>query len=138
MAVRGLGWGAGLSAVAVSRGYSPAAGHESLIVVASLVWSTGSRACGFSSCSSWALESRLSGRGVQGQWIQLPCSMWNLPRPGIEPTSPALAGRFLTTGPSGKPFKYFISHESQYSWKGVRQLSESCFTKEESEDQRDH
>ena len=29
--------------------------------------------------------------------------MWNLPRPGIEPVSPALAGRFFTTEPPGKP-----------------------------------
>ena len=28
--------------------------------------------------------------------------MWNLPRPGTEPVFPALAGRFLTTGPPGK------------------------------------
>ena len=28
--------------------------------------------------------------------------MWNLPEPGIEPESPALAGRFLTTEPPGK------------------------------------
>ena len=28
--------------------------------------------------------------------------MWSLPRPGIKPVSPALAGRFLTTGPPGK------------------------------------
>ena len=28
--------------------------------------------------------------------------MWNLPGPGIESTSQALAGRFLTTGPPGK------------------------------------
>ena len=103
-----------------------------------LLWSTGCRACGFSSCSSWALESRLSNCGAQGQWIQLPYSMWNFPRPGIEPMSPVLAGRFLTTGPPGKSFKSFISHETQYSWKGIRQLLESCFTKEESEDQRDH
>ena len=27
--------------------------------------------------------------------------MWNLPEPGIEPTSPALADGFLTTGPPG-------------------------------------
>ena len=27
--------------------------------------------------------------------------MWNLPRPGIEPVSPALPGGFLTTGPPG-------------------------------------
>ena len=29
-------------------------------------------------------------------------SMWNLPEPGIEPVSPALAGGFLTAGPLGK------------------------------------
>jgi len=29
--------------------------------------------------------------------------MWELPRAGIKPMSPALAGRFLTTGPAGKP-----------------------------------
>ena len=28
--------------------------------------------------------------------------MWDLPRPGIKPTSPALAGRFLTTAPPGR------------------------------------
>ena len=27
----------------------------------------------------------------------------DLPDPGIEPTSPALAGKFLTTEPTGKP-----------------------------------
>ena len=29
--------------------------------------------------------------------------MWNLPRPEIEPMSPALTGRFFTTEPLGKP-----------------------------------
>ena len=29
--------------------------------------------------------------------------MWDLPVPGIEPVSPALAGGFLTTAPPGKP-----------------------------------
>ena len=28
---------------------------------------------------------------------------WDLPGPGIEPLSPALTGRFFTTGPPGKP-----------------------------------
>ena len=32
----------------------------------------------------------------------VPRGMWNLPRTGIEPVSPALAGRFLITGPPGK------------------------------------
>ena len=29
--------------------------------------------------------------------------MWDLPRPGLEPVSPASAGRFSTTAPPGKP-----------------------------------
>ena len=33
--------------------------------------------------------------------------MWDLPGPGIEPVSPALAGRFLTTVPPGKPPYFF-------------------------------
>ena len=30
---------------------------------------------------------------------------WNLPRPGIKPVSPALAGGFLSTVPPGKSVK---------------------------------
>ena len=33
--------------------------------------------------------------------------MWDLPRPGLEPVSPALAGGFLTTAPPGKSFLHF-------------------------------
>ena len=43
---------------------------------------------------------RLSSCGSQAQLL---CSMWDLPRPGLEPMSPALAGRFSTTAPPGKP-----------------------------------
>ena len=39
-----------------------------------------------------------------GVWAELPHGMWNPPRPGVEPMSPALAGRFLTTGSPGKPW----------------------------------
>ena len=35
--------------------------------------------------------------------------IWDLPRPGIEPVFPALAGGFLTTGPPGKPLDFFLS-----------------------------
>ena len=56
-------------------------------------------ACGLSSCGSRALERRRSSCGA---WAQLPRGMWDLPGPGIEPMSPALAGRFLTTAPPGK------------------------------------
>ena len=64
-----------------------------------LLWSTGSRGSGFSSCGSQALERRLSSCG---SWAQLLRDMWDLPRPGLEPMFPALAGGFLTTVPPGK------------------------------------
>ena len=35
--------------------------------------------------------------------------MWDLPRPGLEPVSPALAGRFSTTAPPGKPQSFFYT-----------------------------
>ena len=34
--------------------------------------------------------------------------MWDLPRPGLEPVSPALAGRFSTTAPPRKPQQFFL------------------------------
>ena len=34
----------------------------------------------------------------------LPDRMWDLPRPGLEPASRALAGRLSTTAPPGKPW----------------------------------
>ena len=43
---------------------------------------------------------RLSNRGSRAQLLR---GMWEPPRPGLEPVSPALAGRFLTTAPPGKP-----------------------------------
>ena len=43
---------------------------------------------------------RLSNCGSQAQLL---CGMWDLPRPGLEPVSPALAGRLSTTAPPGKP-----------------------------------
>ena len=40
---------------------------------------------------------------------ELSCSgLWNLPGPGIEPVSPALAGRFLTTGWLRKSYKLIL------------------------------
>ena len=35
--------------------------------------------------------------------------MWDLPRPGLEPLSPALAGRFSTTAPLGKPLPRILN-----------------------------
>ena len=63
----------------------------------------GSRRVGFSSCGSWALEHRLSSCGA---WALLLRGKWDLPGPGLEPVSPALAGVFLTTAPPGKSLGY--------------------------------
>ena len=78
----------GLSLVAASWGYTSlqCAGFSLRWLL--LLRSTGSRHAGFSSCS-WR--------------AQLLCGMWDLPGPGLEPSSPALAGGFLTTAPPGKP-----------------------------------
>ena len=38
-----------------------------------------------------------------GSRAQLLHGMWDLPRPGLKPVSPALAGRFSSTAPPGKP-----------------------------------
>ena len=43
---------------------------------------------------------RLSSCGSRAQMLR---GMWDLPRPGLEPVSPAPAGRFSTTAPPGKP-----------------------------------
>ena len=43
---------------------------------------------------------RLSNCGSRAQPLR---GMWDLPRPGLEPVSPALAGRLSTTAPPGKP-----------------------------------
>ena len=45
---------------------------------------------------------RLSSCGSRAQPL---CGMWDPPKPGLEPMSPALAGRFSTTAPLGKPLK---------------------------------
>ena len=50
-------------------------------------------------------ENRLQTRRLSscGSRAQLLRGMWDLPRPGLEPVSPALAGRLPTTVPPGKP-----------------------------------
>ena len=80
----------------------------------------------FSSCGKWgplliavrgpltiaaslAAEHRLQTRRLSnyGSRAQLLRGMWDLPRPGLEPVSPALAGRLSTTAPPGKPLILF-------------------------------
>ena len=56
--------------------------------------------------ASLVVEHRLQTRRLSncGSRAQLLRDMWDLPRPGLEPVSPALAGRFSTTAPPGKPY----------------------------------
>ena len=84
----------------------------------------GLRCCAqaFSSCGKWGLlfivvrgpltitaflvaEHRLQTRRLSncGSRAQLLRGMWDLPRPGLKPVSPALAGRLSTTAPPRKP-----------------------------------
>ena len=114
MAVLGLRCGARASHCGVSSCCrARALGTQASVVVAR----------GLSSCGLRALERRLSSCGAGAQLLR---GMWDLPRPGLKPMSPALAGGFLTTAPPGKSqSKYFlitifyilvvrsISHKSQ-------------------------
>ena len=54
-------------------------------------------------------EHRLQTRKLSScvSRAQLLRGMWDPPRPGLEPVSPALAGRLSTTAPPGKP--WFVS-----------------------------
>ena len=60
--------------------------------------------------SSLVAEHRLQTRRLSncGSWAQLLRGMWDPPRPGLEPVSPALAGRLSTTAPPGKPYSFFL------------------------------
>ena len=54
---------------------------------------------------------RLSNCGSRAQLLR---GMWDPPRSGLKPVSPALAGRFSTTAPRGKPRElFFVSASSQ-------------------------
>ena len=59
------------------------------------LWPTAAHRCGLSCCG--ARTPRLQYFGPRA-----PHSLWNLPKPGMEPRSPALAGGFLTAGPPRK------------------------------------
>ena len=81
----------------------------------------------FSSCGEWGplfiavrgpltiaasllVEHRLQTRRLSscGSRAQLLRGMWDLARPGLEPVSPALAGRLSTTAPPGKPLHVLL------------------------------
>ena len=60
--------------------------------------------------ASLVAEHRLQTRRLSscGSRAQLLRGMWDLPRPGLEPFSPALAGRLSTTAPPGKPLIFYL------------------------------
>ena len=64
------------------------------------------------SAASLVAEHRLQTRRLSncGSRAQLLRGMWDIPRPGLEPVFPALAGRFSTTVPPGKPTCLFLNY----------------------------
>ena len=64
--------------------------------------------------ASPVVEHRLQTRKLSncGSRAQLLLGMWDPPRPGLEPMSPALAGRFSTTAPPGKPQEIYLNQKS--------------------------
>ena len=85
--------------------------------------------------ASLVAEHRLQTRKLSncGPRAQVLRGMWDLPRPGLEPVSPALAGRLSTTAPPGKPpafnlNRYFPKHAfktnktKQILVKGIRSV----------------
>ena len=78
-------------------------------------------------------EHRLQTRRLSscGSRAQLLCGLWDLPRPGLEPMSPALSGRFSTTAPPGKPYhflEYLVGwHSSSHHLFILEQLIFSCW-----------
>ena len=64
-----------------------------LTITASLVAEHRLQTCRLSSC---------------GSWTHLLHGMWDLPRPGLKPVFPALAGRLSPTAPPGKPCFFFL------------------------------
>ena len=65
-----------------------------------------------SSCGSQAPERRLS---TCGAWAQLLRGTWDLPGPGLELVSPALAGGFPTIAPPRKPLQTSLIGKEQLS-----------------------
>ena len=107
----------------------------------------------FSSCGKWGplfitvrrpltiaaflvAEHRLQTHRLSscGSWAQLLRGMWDLPRPGLEPASPALAGRFSPTAPPGSPrisslmfpFLHWDKHAIRHLFNEFVEHTETC------------
>ena len=87
----------------------------------------------FSSCGKWGplfiamrgpliiaaslvAEHRLQTRRLSncGSRAQLLRGTWDPPRPGLEPASPALAGRLSPTAPPGKPYELILKQKQSF------------------------
>ena len=66
---------------------------------------------------------RLSNCGSRAHLLR---GLWDLPRPGLEPVSPALAGRFSTTVPPGKPLDLVFVSIQQACVFWLEHLIHSC------------
>ena len=70
----------------------------------------------FTITASLVAEHRLQTRRLSscGSRAQLLRGMGDLPRPGLEPASPALAGRLSTTAPPGKPCLFVFESKEHF------------------------
>ena len=84
-------------------GLSSSCGRQGLLSHWS-VWA--SHRGGSSCCGAWALEHRLNSCGTRAQLL---FGTWDLPGSGMEPVSPALAGRFSTNEPPTFVYNYWNS-----------------------------
>ena len=89
------------NALCGKRGLLFTAGLELLKALASLVAEHGLQALGLQ-------ELQHVGSAVVTHGFSCPTACGILPRPGMEPVSPALADRFLAPGPPGKSLKSFL------------------------------
>ena len=114
----------GLSVVAASGGYSSLRCADFSLQCLLLLRSMGSRHMGFSSRGMRAQQLWLMGSGAKAEQLWCtgsvaPC-MWDLPGSGLEPVSPSLTGRFLTTVPPGKSdchilITFFLQERNVYA-----------------------
>ena len=98
LVVLGLPCCAGFSLVVASRGYSLAAVRRHCRGFCCQAWALG--LLDFSSWGSRALEHRLNSCDARAYLLW---GLWDLPRSGIGPMSPKLAGGLFTTELPGKP-----------------------------------
>ena len=96
LAMLGLCHQAGFSLVAMSLGHSLVAAQA--LLIAAFSFAAESRVWG-----TWASVLTAPRLRSCGAWAQQLCSMSHLLGPRVEPVSPALAARFFTTVPPGKP-----------------------------------